>query len=221
MLVNPSLKQVADLFSEPPVVAEMQARLGMGLHPWEAEVVRRFFPPSGRVLDLGCGPGREAIALAKLGYQVVGVDVSGPVLECARENAVEAGVTVEWRLVDGLNVPAEPFAAVTLWAQVLGNIERREDQVALLANCRDALGPGGVISASGHHEAFCRETWGSQTEAEWFYPTGSWPAGELKYWMFTPKTLEALLTESGFEIIATEVPDSLKAIIHVVARRPE
>lgn len=32
--------------------------------------------PKGKVLDFGCGQGRDSIALARLGYNVVGVDIS-------------------------------------------------------------------------------------------------------------------------------------------------
>ncbi|GMQ31365.1 class I SAM-dependent methyltransferase [Algoriphagus confluentis] len=34
------------------------------------------FPTKGKVLDLGCGQGRDAIALARLGYSVTGIDNS-------------------------------------------------------------------------------------------------------------------------------------------------
>lgn len=34
------------------------------------------FPERGKVLDLGCGQGRDAIALARLGYNVLGIDNS-------------------------------------------------------------------------------------------------------------------------------------------------
>lgn len=42
------------------------------------ELVQFFanYPKRGRVLDLGCGQGRDAISIARLGYDVLGLDVS-------------------------------------------------------------------------------------------------------------------------------------------------
>jgi SAM-dependent methyltransferase len=220
MPANESLQQVADLFSQPAVVEEMNERLQLGLREWEAGVVDRFLPATGRILDLGCGAGREAIALARLGYEVVAADMSTEQLGRAKANAAEAGVTVQWALVDGLTVPTGPFDAIVMWAQVIGNMQQRGDQLALLQRCHEALRPGGVTSASGHYRDFCCREWGDQTEGHWFYPTGSWEPGALKYWMFTRETLTELVEEAGFEALATEVPDSLKAIVHVVGRRP-
>lgn len=36
----------------------------------------KYFPHKGKVLDLGCGQGRDAIAMARLGYKVTGIDNS-------------------------------------------------------------------------------------------------------------------------------------------------
>ena len=33
------------------------------------------YKPKGHVLDLGCGQGRDAIAMARMGYKVTGVDI--------------------------------------------------------------------------------------------------------------------------------------------------
>ena len=40
-----------------------------------------------RALDLGCGAGRNAVPLAGLGWKVVGIDLSGPMLHAAAERA--------------------------------------------------------------------------------------------------------------------------------------
>ena len=42
---------------------------------------------SGRALDIGCGAGRNAIPLASLGWQVIGIDLSLPMIQAAAERA--------------------------------------------------------------------------------------------------------------------------------------
>ncbi len=56
-------------------------------------------PPYGRVLDLGCGSGIHAVALAARGWQVTGVDIVPKALDRARARARQAGV--ELHLVQG------------------------------------------------------------------------------------------------------------------------
>lgn len=48
------------------------------------------------VLDVACGTGQHAIALARLGYEVLGVDVSAEMVSRARANAQEAGVSARF-----------------------------------------------------------------------------------------------------------------------------
>jgi 2-polyprenyl-3-methyl-5-hydroxy-6-metoxy-1,4-benzoquinol methylase len=50
----------------------------------------------GDVLDAGCGTGRVAIQLARLGHRVIGVDLDASMLDEARA----AAPGLDWRLVD-------------------------------------------------------------------------------------------------------------------------
>lgn len=50
--------------------------------------------PPGRVLEVGCGTGTNAIWLAQQGFDVVATDFSATALEAARAKAAEAGATV-------------------------------------------------------------------------------------------------------------------------------
>jgi ubiquinone/menaquinone biosynthesis C-methylase UbiE len=48
--------------------------------------------PDARALDIGCGAGRNAVPLAALGWKVVGLDLSRPMLEAAAARAEREGV---------------------------------------------------------------------------------------------------------------------------------
>ncbi len=52
--------------------------------------------PRGRVLDVGCGEGADAVWLARGGWEVTALEVSGVALERAAGHARDAGVTVRW-----------------------------------------------------------------------------------------------------------------------------
>jgi SAM-dependent methyltransferase len=92
----------------------------------------------GAVLDLGCGPGRLVIELARQGRQAAGVDTSRVAVRLARK----AGATALCRSIFA-TVPGEGA-----WDSVLladGNIGIGGDPVALLRRCRDVIGPAGRV----------------------------------------------------------------------------
>lgn len=68
-------------------------------------------PAGSRVLEVAPGPGYFAIELAKLGnYQVTGLDISHTLVEIARQNAVNAGVHVDFREGNAASMPFEDGA---------------------------------------------------------------------------------------------------------------
>ncbi len=53
-------------------------------------------PKSSSILDIGCGTGRHSIELAKHGYKMTGVDLSGGMLTEAKKSAKKANVKVDF-----------------------------------------------------------------------------------------------------------------------------
>ncbi len=76
------------------------------------------YPPTGPVLDVGCGTGELALALAERGLSVLGVDLAATAISRARAKAAnaapEVGRLVEFRVGDALypTLFPGPFGAV-------------------------------------------------------------------------------------------------------------
>ncbi|WP_250003784.1 bifunctional 2-polyprenyl-6-hydroxyphenol methylase/3-demethylubiquinol 3-O-methyltransferase UbiG [Actinoplanes sp. M2I2] len=104
--------------------------------------------PAGRALDLGCGEGGDAIWLARRGWQVTAVDISGVALARAQKHASEAGVTVDWQKRDLLtDFPEGEFDLVS--AQFL-HFWGRFDREGILRRAAAAVAPGGILLIEGH-----------------------------------------------------------------------
>jgi SAM-dependent methyltransferase len=112
-----------------------------------ARLARLIAPPPGRVLDAACGPGLYAVRLARMGWDVVGVDTGEPVLRHARVLAREAGVAAEFHRADLRTFEGRgDFDAVLLVYFILEAFPRR-DQTAVLRRLAAALRPGGRLVA--------------------------------------------------------------------------
>jgi len=61
--------------------------------------------PRGRTLDVAMGSGRNAIYLAKMGFEVEGVDTSREAIEEALARAQEEGVSIQTRVEDLEKIP--------------------------------------------------------------------------------------------------------------------
>jgi SAM-dependent methyltransferase len=121
-------------------------------------------PARGRALDLACGEGRNAIWLAKRGWQVTAVDYSGVAVERARRLAREQQVDVEW--VEGDVTTFEPSAG-TFGLVVIAYLHLPPEQRRrVLRHAAGALTPGGTLFLIGHAVRNLKEGYGGPQSAE-------------------------------------------------------
>jgi SAM-dependent methyltransferase len=110
--------------------------------------------PGKRVLDVGCGPGRHAHAMAARGIEVVGVDISQQFVDIATERTRD-GMPVSFRRVDArhLRFDGEFDAAISLCQGAFGLVAPGDD-VDVLAGIARALRPDGRFAVSAFSSYF-------------------------------------------------------------------
>jgi len=125
----------------------------------ESRFVRGLFAryakrPVREVLDLGCGTAGHALALARHGLHVTGVDASGRMLEIARAKSVEARLSLELvraKLQD-FKLPRKFDAAICMFS-VIDYLTKNADIECMLNNVRRHLRPGGIFICDFWHAA--------------------------------------------------------------------
>jgi SAM-dependent methyltransferase len=102
-----------------------------------------------RVLDLGCGQGRNAVWLALQGHEVTALDLSDVAVSQARRLAEEAGVSPRLDVADLLDWDSEPDSADLVLLSYLQLPEPTRRTVH--AKAVHALAPGGTVFLIAHH----------------------------------------------------------------------
>jgi 2-polyprenyl-3-methyl-5-hydroxy-6-metoxy-1,4-benzoquinol methylase len=102
--------------------------------------------PGGRALDLGCGTGVVALALARRGFEVVGVDHSPEMLALARQKVAGAGLQAELETGDvrSLRFGDREFDCIT----IQGLLHHLEELDPCLREATRVLRPGGFLYVS-------------------------------------------------------------------------
>jgi SAM-dependent methyltransferase len=201
--------------------------------------------PGQRVLDAGCGPGRHALALARRGIDVIGVDLSPDFIWLAQGAAVAEALNSRARFevadVRALNYDAEFDAVICLCQGGFGLLGGGDDEGAALAGFAAALRPGGRLALSAFNAYFAlRHLEAGDTfdaahgvnHERAALPGADGTTRDFDLWTtcFTPRELALLARASGLVVDAVhgvgpgryaDAPPSIDQPEHLLlARRP-
>jgi SAM-dependent methyltransferase len=123
-----------------------------GVSPRFLDLLAREPLGRSRVLDVGCGAGRLALALAPVSKWVVGLDREAPLIQEARRRAAAAGLAnVEFHQAD---VETEPYAP---WRPDLVTAHLCASD-AIIEQAARALAPGSCLAMVSFHVDQWKET---------------------------------------------------------------
>lgn len=116
-----------------------------GLSALEQRLLEALPDREGELLVLGVGGGREAIALARAGFRVTGVDFVPEMVSRAVENARRRGVELNGLVqeISQLSVPPQSYDVIWLATGMYSCVPTRKRRVRMLVRITDALRPGG------------------------------------------------------------------------------
>jgi SAM-dependent methyltransferase len=177
--------------------------------------LHRRLPPAGRVVEFGCGTGISTQILARLGYELVGIDISSDMLAIARQR-----------------VPAAEFHHASIWdaeipdcvgVSAIGEVvnyaadERAgaERLPELFSRIHEALDPGGVFvfdfatpGRAGPPGELAGDGWrihaettetGAELVRRITIESGGHTREEVhRLWLYEPQFVRGLLDDAGF-----------------------
>lgn len=133
-------------FSTPAAVRDYSA---LYLRSSEEYVIEKFAFFGAKVLDLGCGTGRTTTLIKKRGAEVVGADISAPMIERARE--LHPNINFEVMDALALRFPDNHFDFVFFSFNGLDNLHPVSRRIEAVGEIKRVLKKGGIFAYASHN----------------------------------------------------------------------
>lgn len=193
--MNDIIKQTIDSYNK--TVSEYHEK-GLDAHPDTGSDFLSHLKSGALILDLGCGPGRNAKIFTDKGYKCIGVDLSPKMIEFAKEYAPKA----DFEIMDVCELDFEDNKFDGIWANAIFLHVTRDKIQQALNECFRVLKPGGtmyVIALKlGDGEEFVNDDrYGEDVRKLWVY--------------YSVQEFEKYLKQAGFRIMKSYTRKSKRA----------
>lgn len=202
-------------------VNEMAHWENPSLKKWELKVVK-LFPEKSKILDVGCGLGREAFVLCDMGFAVTDTDISHEVISQVTALSSKKDYDITFRWYDGHMLPFEnnSFDAVIIWAQTFGLLYGNEYKHEFLSECKCILTTGGLLSFSSHDYRFEMDNYKECMKDRQFYPYAD---TEIYWETFESNELIKFAEDTGYTVLLCEKGEIYKpedgTVLHCLCRK--
>ena len=160
-----------------------------------------------KVLDVGTGIGRHALAYARFGFDVIAIDASSTGLDQLVQSATAENLRVDVRLSNFTTLPVEDESADHVLAWNVLYHGDGEIVATALRECRRVLRPGGTLQLtmlSKRHRAF---QVGRQVRADTYVDDASKGDKEHPHFYVNAVGLTRRLADAGFDALSIEDVD--------------
>lgn len=212
---------VTEWYENKKNVDEMMHWEKPNLKKWEMTVAN-LFPPKSKILDVGCGLGREAFVLYNMGFTVSGIDTSHEVIKQVTALSSKKGYDITFKWYDGHIMPFEndSFNVIIIWAQTFGLLYGNEYKHEFLSECKRVLKNDGLLSFSGHDYKFEMDNYKKYMKNRNFYPYAD---TEIYWETFDSDELIKFVKGAGYKVLFCEKGEIYKpedgTVLHCLCRK--
>ncbi|CQR46910.1 Ubiquinone biosynthesis O-methyltransferase [Paraliobacillus sp. PM-2] len=137
------------------------------------ELLTIYQPNPNAIIDLGCGTGQITLLLAKLGFEMTGVDFASDMLSIAQQRASEENIAVQWIQQD-LNAleTGKTYDVAISYCDVMNYITKEDELQQVFSNVYQTLSKEGLFLFDVHAISYVENDLQDNTFSEMYEDMG-------------------------------------------------